>query len=923
MQEKNLGSKTTSKSAALASSSASTQLLNILPAPWAATEEEIRLAYDTHENGLADEAIVARRRQFGSNILPGRTRLGTVSLLARQFKSPLVFMLIGAAVLTIILGHIADTVVILLAVIVNVGLGFYQEYKANTIIEKLTAYTKERIRVHRNGRTFEIDSTDLVLGDLMFLTAGDRVPADARLLTLNNLSVDEAILTGESLPISKKIEPCSKGAPIVERKNMVFAGSLIVDGYASTIVTSVGGNTEIGRIAHLSLDSRRAIRPLEKSLRNIAWIIFIVTILIVVAVFALGISSGQPVLYMLLLSVAVAVGAVPEALPIVLTVTLSTGARYIAAHQGILRSLAAAETLGSTTLVMTDKTGTLTEAQMTVVDILTAADLHAAAKKSTLEVQENPAETIPSSSITLDPKLFSAAQKKVLTAAVIATDVVIENSDDPLEKWRFVGRPLESNIVRVAASAGIAVTKLLTDTRPALPFNSTNKFSVAHDAEKHRGIALGAPDILLARTKMSKDDYVAIETWINELSRQGKRLLGVAMLPPETDKKIEKGTLIASDVVDLEFMGLLVLKDPLRVDARSAVEHIQSYGVEVVMVTGDLKGTAAAVASELGWNVHEGNIITGEELRALSDTELSPRMSEIKIYSRVTPEDKMRIGTLYRRLGHVVAMTGDGVNDAPALRAMDIGIALGSGSDVAKSAADLILLDDKFKTIVLAIEEGRRIMANIRKSFVYLMSNSFDEVFLIGGSLLLGLPLPLTAMQIIWVNFFTGSLPALSYAFEKNQDMSLKRTSGSGIFNHEVKVLTFGLGIASSVFLLFFYWFILRQGMAVDEAKTLLFIAFASYILVISFSLKSLSRGLFSYKIFDNRFLNLSVLFAGLAIVASLVIPGLRKILGISTLEWKHLWIIIVWLVFNLVIVELVKYLSRIKIKSHAKKHEK
>jgi Ca2+-transporting ATPase len=788
-------------------------------------------------------------------------------------------------VITIALDEWVETAVILLAVFVNAALGFYQEYRAENTLERLEVYMKDRARVIRGGREYEIESSFLVPGDIVRLSLGTRVPADVRMISENGLSVDESFLTGESLPVQKHIEVVSEGAPVTERLNMAFAGALVVEGSAYAVVVGTGEHTEIGRIAELVRTSDSEATPLQKSLSHLAWAIFAGVSVIVSGLFFLGISRGEPILEMLLLAVATAIGAVPEALPIALTVILAVGVERITAQRGIMRSLAAAETLGSTTIVMTDKTGTLTQAKMSVTGILT---------REALAAGDAP-----------NPEM-DAAEKHILESALMATDAVVENPDDPREKWRFIGRPLETNIGLAARDAGVDVLRVLRERRmPLLAFNSTNKFAVAKDLSTKQLIALGAPDILLQRSKLTKDEYIVLEKRIQELSEEGKRLVGVAHVPGSHEKARDFTTEDA-----MEFLGVIVLYDPIRKEAAGAVRRIERHGARVVMLTGDLKGTAMAIARELGWEVSEAHVMTGTEIRQLSDDELMARLPLIKICARVTPEDKLRIGRLFQQSGEIVAMTGDGVNDAPSLKAVNIGIALGSGTDVAKSAADLVLLDDNFETIVRAIEEGRRIISNIRKTFVYLMSNCLDEVFLIGGALIFALPLPLSAIQIIWVNFFTGSLPALAYAFEKNRDVAGDHARGA-IFNTQVQVLTIGIGILTSFLLFVFYAGMLHYEVSVPIARTVLFLCFASYILVVAFSFKSLHEPLFSYPLFDNQALNWGIFVAAALLLASILIPGLRELLDLVPISPFWVSVVIGWLVFIVAIVEAAKLAFR------------
>ncbi len=871
---------------------------NLVPAPWFTSIDDIYNLLGTHPEGLSEVEATTRRMRFGGNNFQSRERASAPRIFAKQFTSPLIFILVGAAVLTGILGEWINMGVIVGAIIVNVGLGFYREYHAEHTLDQLATYIKDRSRVIRGGADQEIDSALLVPGDIIKLSYGSRVPADARLISVNNIRIDEAILTGESLPIEKKTELVPEGSLVADRTNMVHAGTLVVEGFATAVVVATGSNTEIGKIAGIVSSIDRTPTPIQAGIKKLSWFILCITLVIVAGIFLLGISNGEPLLAMLVLSLAVAVGAVPEALPIALTVILAVGAERIAAKKGIVRNLSASETLGSTTMIMTDKTGTLTKADMELVGVhIVDTLLYKSAFKERITH-------------------LSDAQKHILTLALSNIDVVVENGNQPEALWHFVGRPFEVNIAKACVTHHIPVREaLLKKTELHIPFNSTNKFSVSSDA--HRYIVMGAPDVLLKRSTVDKDTYLAIESWIADTSERGERLIAVGTFPKGHLSHIK---LEAITGITLE--GILSFHDPIREEVPEAIRTIEGRGVRVVIMTGDLAGTARAVATDLGWSVADDEIITGGDIHSMSDEELREIISRIKIFARVTPEDKLRIGTLFRSLGEVVAMTGDGVNDAPALKAMDIGVSLGSGSDVAKSAADLVLLDDNFQTITMAIDEGRRILANVRKTFMYLMSNSLDEVFVVGGSLIAGIALPVTALQIIWVNLFTGSLPALAFAFDQDLDKEKNHHSfAKDLFTSEVKLISFGIGVFTSTLLFFLYYWLLKIGLDISVARSIFFVCFSSYILVVAFSFRSLHRPLFSYNIFSNKKLNLSVLIAFAILIATMTIPFMRDIFGIAPLPLSWLWLIGVWLVLNVALVELAKLWFRYL--SNRRKHIK
>ncbi len=860
--------------------------------PWFLSSEDVLNKLKTTTGGLSSEEAQKRLKDFGGNILLKKENFSILKLAIKQVLSPLIFILIGAGLLTGILHEWTNMFVIIGAVIINTGLGLYREYQAENTLEKLVTYIKERGRVIRNGYEQEIETSLLVPGDIVKLSYGSRIPADARIISVNNFKIDEAILTGESVPETKTEESIEESTPLADRTNMVYAGTLVVEGFAQAVVVETGNKTELGKIAKIVSSADKTITPIQKGISQLSWYIFILTIFIIAGIFVLGIFRGEQVLQMLVLSAAVAVGAVPEALPIALTIILATGAERIAKRKGVVRQLSAAETLGSTTLVMTDKTGTLTKADMQLVGIYTF-DTLVKDHYSTLHITH-----------------LSTEQKEIIKLALKNIDVVIQNPDTDEKKWKFIGHPFEINIARAAVLHHIPLKETIMDGDSLhIPFNSSNKFSVARDGN-HRYIIMGAPDILLKRSSVDKDTYLKILSWIQNASADGKRLIAIGTFHTKNRKSLE-----IDSIKNITFNGIMSFFDPVREGVSGAIENIEAHGVKVKIVTGDLKGTAVSVARSLGWSVEEKEILTGEDVHQMKDEELLDIIQKIKIFARVTPEDKLRIGNLYRRLGEVVAMTGDGVNDAPALKSMDIGISLGSGNDVAQSAADLVLLDDNFQTISMAIDEGRRILANIRKTFIYLMSNALDEVFVIGGSLILNIALPLSALQIIWVNLFTGSLPALAFAYDDNLDKGIsKKLQKKELLTTEVRVLSFGLGTATSFLLFLLYYALLHFNVDIKIARSVFFVCFSIYILITSFSFRSLYRPLFSYNPFSNKKLNIAILIALSILIATMSIPFMRNLFDIAPMPPSFMWLVILWSIFNVALVESAKFIFRYRI---------
>ncbi|MCA9355265.1 HAD-IC family P-type ATPase [Candidatus Kaiserbacteria bacterium] len=887
-------------------------MITLPHSPWADTTTDIENLLQTNPSkGLSAEEAKKRIGLHGENVFESGKEKTSLEIFLGQFTSPLIIILCVAVVITASLQEWLDTSIIAFAVIVNAILGFVQEFKAEKAIADLRSYITYRTRVIRDGHEFEIDPRFLVPGDIIHIINGARITADARVVKEIDFTADESILTGESLSVEKAIEPLSETAPLPERNNMIYAGTLGINGSVYATVTATGYNTEIGKLARLVDEVKSEQTPLQKALGQLTWVIIVVTTIAVLAIFMAGISQNQPIYEMLLISIAVLVGSVPEALPIGLTAILAIGVERIAKKKGIMRSLTAAETLGSTTLIITDKTGTLTQADMKLIDIDTISQLTA--------FDFTPADHHDN---------FNQEQTDILTLARCACDVTIENPEDDYESWVMSGSDLETNIVRAAGSLQVIQNDAdRSEIQVRIPFSSKHKFSVTRIPTqylpKHLSqfedphIVMGAPDILLNRSYIDHDSYQKVQKAIAEHSHSGRRVLGIALLTPHTDEP----SITIDHVKDISFLGVLSFHDPIRPEVPEALRKINAYGTRVIMATGDLPGTALAIAKEIGWDVDETNVLTGQQLQQLSDDDLNAILDRIHIYARVTPSDKLRITKLHQAKGEIVAMTGDGVNDSPSLKAANIGIAVGSGSDVAKSVADLILLDDNFKTIVSTIEEGKQILSNIKKMFVYLMSDSLDEIILISGAIIYGVALPLTAVQIIWVNLFTGSLPAIAFAFDR-QKMRESETTAKKFFDRRVLFLTIFVGLVVSFLLLILYLTLLKNGVAVELARSILFASFGSYTLFISFSFLDLSRPLFSYSLTDNKLLLTGVGIGVLLMIATFTVPFLRTTFEVLPLSPIWIGFILLWILVNVSLVEGAKYFTNRFIVKTVDKHK-
>ncbi|MDP3769493.1 MAG: HAD-IC family P-type ATPase [Candidatus Sungbacteria bacterium] len=859
---------------------------NIKKPFWVLGIEDAMSLLHTSAEGLNNDEARERVLRFGANAIKQKNRLPKVKIILNQFKSPLILILVFASALTFLLGESLNTAVILAAVIANTLFGFWQENKAEHALELLTSYIRMRARVRRSGSEHEIDAQDVVPGDIIRITQGDRVPADCRLIFLNSLEIDESILTGESLPIEKNIESVPEATLVASATPMVFAGTSVVRGFADAVVTATGEYTEFGKIASLIAQKERVLTPLQRAVARFSRGVGITLLILTTLLFGLGIYLGYSLYAMFLIAVSVAVSSVPEGLPVALTIILAIGVERLAKRNAVVRRLLAAETLGSTTLILTDKTGTLTMAKMELVSVIA----HGMAR--------------------------SADERSLIEQALLNTDVIVENPDDDPSQWHLVGGAIEIALVRGAAKQGIIYPVLMREMQviDRRPFSSEYKFSasVSLTDHKRRTVLLGAPEILIEFTTLSDEEKSPIKNEIERRAISGERLLGV----------ISKIDHISVDSIHhqkvfsgFEFKGIIAFRDPVRPSVKDAILRIREQGIRTIMVTGDHQGTAESVAREVGLVDGLCRVITGQELALLSPAELDARADNTNVYARITPAQKELLVKLYQKRGEIVAVTGDGINDAPALKAADIGIAVGSGTDVTKSAADLVILDDNFETIVTAIEEGKRILQNIRKVIVYLLSDTLDEVLLIGGSLMLGLALPLNALQILFVNFFSDSFPAIAFAFEKHGVVSSPRAVDAKnlLFDRTIKIFILAIGISTSFLLFVLYAFLLRFGFDPALVRTFIFASFASYTLLLSFSLRSFEKSIFTYNPFSNGYLTAGVLLGVVMTFSAVYIPALQRVFETVPLPFAWVLGVIGVGLFNIVLVEIAKALMQYK----------
>ena len=860
-------------------------------------------------NGLTQKEAEKRLKKYGLNKLPEEKPPSKLRLFLEQLKSPLVYILLIAGLVTLFLGDYSDAVVIFGAVLLNTFVGYFQEKKAGQALRTLKKVLQAKTIVIRNGREIEVSQKNIVPGDIIFLRAGDKVSADARIIEAHNLKVSESALTGEWLAANKKIGQLSEGTPLADRDNMVYMGTNVESGWGRAVVVNTALETEIGQVAQMIHEAEEKKTPYQRRLSRFSKIIGIIIIFISSAIFIEGMISGGKFVEMFTTAIAIAVAAIPEGLPVAMTVILALGMQRILKRKGLVRRLASAETLGSTSIILTDKTGTLTEAKMEVAGIFTGnKELFSNGKNFSEKINHNGKES----------------HILALKIAALCNESFIENFEEPMAKWVIRGRPTEKALLLAGIQAGLS-KKDLEKEQPRIDqllFDPTYKYAASlHKLDQKNNILylIGSPEKTLGmcsyldidgeKKNLLLADFKKLEEKYERLTKNGLRVLGVAYRQTQ-DQGIDKDK--EANLKEMTFVGFFALHDPIRKSTKRVIETCRLAGMKPIIVTGDHRLTAQTVAEKLGFKIKKNNILEGEELSKTSDKELEKKLKNIQIYARVEPAQKLRIVQAWQRTGEVVAMTGDGINDAPALRQADIGLALGSGTDVAKEVSDLILLTDNFSIIVAAVEEGRAIIDNIRKVITYLLSDSFSEVILVGTSLLFGWPLPILAGQILWVNLIEDGPMSLCLAFEpKEKDIMETRPQdyGSFLLTKEMKALIFIIGLITDFFLLGLFFYLLKfSGYEISHIRSIIFAGLTIDSLFYIFSCRSLKHNLWKINPFSNKSLIIAWLFGLLMLLTAIYLPPLQKLLKTVPLNFFD-WLLLMGLgLLNLVLIEITKY---------------
>jgi len=875
---------------------------------------------DPH-SGLSSEEIRSRLEKYGYNELKKEERISPLSIFVNQFKNILIIILLIATVLSALVGEIFDAALILVIVVFCAVLGFIQEYKAEQALEALKKMLSPTITVLRDGKEEEIPSKELVPGDILLLEAGDKIPADARLIELHSLKCDEAPLTGESVPVGKDLKPLPEKTLVADRKNMVLTGTTVTYGRGKAAVISTGMNTEFGKIAEEVTAVKTEKTPLEKRTDEIGKWLGIISLAICFLV--AGISVAREILgggrvdlpfivTMVMFAVALAVAAVPEALAAIVTGALAIGMHQMAKKNALVRKMPAVETLGCTTVICSDKTGTLTKGEMTVRKILTGGSFI-----EVTGVGYTPEGEFKGSNINVQS---NQSLRLLLQGGLLCSDAVMEEKEG---KWFIKGDTTEGALVVAAAKAGIHQAEMrLENTRiEEIPFSSERKrMTTVHQMEDGKRIAFmkGAPEVVLERCTsisdrndtrpLTEEDKTKILKANEEMAQGALRVLGLAY------KDVPDTLACTEECVecDLIFVGLAGMMDPPREEAIEATKVCKQVHIKPIMITGDHKLTAVAVAKEIGIYQEGDMVLTGEELEKMSDEDFEKIVNKVTVYARVSPMDKLKIVKAWKKRGEVVAMTGDGVNDAPALKHADIGIAMGiTGTEVTKEASDMVLSDDNFATIIKAIERGRWIYDNIKKYLTYLLRCNITEVVVIGGVVLIMGPeyLPMLPAAILYINLVTDGLPALALGVAPPDPDIMQRPPRDpkeSVFSKEVMAF---ISLALFIEIPFFFFLFFHDLTDIGFARTEIFFLFIIIELIIALNFRSMRYSIFQAP--PHKWLVLSIISQFILTAVLIQIPAVRDAFGIVIPSISTLGLILAFGIVVFISMEVIKAILR------------
>ena len=847
---------------------------------WQKTRQELFRELDCGAEGLSAAEAAARLARYGPNELQAAGKKSVVRIFLEQFRDVLVLILILAAGISGLLGDWESTAVILAVITLNAVLGTVQTVKAAASLDSLRKMAAPTAKVLREGRVRQIPGREVTVGDVVVLEAGDFVCADGRLLEAASLKCAESALTGESVPVEKDPAPIEGEAALGDRKNMVFSGSFVSYGRGQFLVTATGMGTEMGRIAALLKSTKEKATPLQESLDRFGKRLSLGILVICAVLFGISVLvRGENVMDAFLFSVALAVAAIPEALSSIVTIVLSFGTRKMAREHAVIRKLQAVEGLGSVSVICSDKTGTLTQNRMTVRKIYL--------KGEELEAAE---------------PMRSPPREALLRAALLCSDATVHGSGE-------VGDPTETALVRWGETHGLdeEQTRAAWPRLAELPFDSDRKMmSTVHRLEN--GLMLltkGAVDVLMERCVISPEERKKVEEVNRRFSEEGLRVLAFAARP------LERAVIDLTAENSLTFLGLVAMEDPPREESHQAVLDCVAAGIRPVMITGDHRVTAAAIARRIGILSGESEAVEGSAIDTMTDEELRQFVPKVSVYARVSPEHKIRIVRAWQERGALVAMTGDGVNDAPALKQADIGVAMGiTGTEVAKDAAGMVLADDNFATIVQAVRNGRNVYANIKRAIQFLLSGNTAGLLTVLYASLAGLPVPFAAVHLLFINLLTDSLPAIALGLEPHSDavmLEQPRPRSEGILTRDflMSVALEGAVLAAATMVAFHLG--LRRSPA--EASTMAFAVLCLSRLLHGFSCKAAVPLLLSRRFWNNRFLLLAFLLGTVLLGGVLLLPALHSVLQVAALSLRELWVVVGLAFGSLLAVQFLKWI--------------
>lgn len=799
--------------------------------------------------GLRESEVKELREKFGENSLPAEKQFSVITIFFSQFKSPLIYILFFVGLISLFFKEYMEACLIVFVGLFNASLGFFQEYNSQKTLIALKNIVKPKALVIRDGRRKQVEVKELVPGDLVVIGSGDKIPADGELIESSNLLVNEAILTGENEAVAKKMD---------DNFGKLFMGTTVIWGNGIMKINRIGLETEIGKIGSSIIEIKECKTPIQVTMDSFAKNLLFIVFIICSIIFITGIILRQGDFWtMFRTAVVLSVAAIPEGLPIAITIILTLGMKRVLTKKGLVRKLLSIETLGSTSVICTDKTGTLTEGIMRVV-------------KSDFFDNEK--------------------------ASLALTLVNNQRMNLEIALWEYIKKQTKIDPQEIFNSH----LRIYEE-----PFDSEKKYALSINKINNRDIAfiLGAPEIILSFCKLSAQESADILKKIDDWASKGWRILGVAFK--------ENGNL--KEKKDFLWLGLVAVEDPLRHGVKEVMQQAIQAGIKIKIITGDHNKTAEKVARNLGFKIRPDNVMSGNELGLISSQELKDRVDNIILFSRVLPHQKLKIVEALQAKGEIVAMTGDGVNDAPALKKANIGVVMGSGSEVAKEVGDLILLDNNFKTIVAAIEEGRLIFSNIKKVISYTLSNSFAEIVLIFGAIILGLPLPLTVAQILWIQLICDGPPDIILGFEPKEKNLMEEKprdqKKDEVLPKPILFLIIAVSLNIGLLALFLFWYFYHQVDNLILARTIVFTSIATVDLFYIFSFKNLQKPLFKMdNFFSNKYLLGGVIYGFVLIFVALYIPFFNKILGIIPLDFFHWLFVLAIAIISILIIEIFKF---------------